>query len=152
MNKEIKNISFSLSRISTEQFAIIEDAYKENSAIRIGTNLRYASDEEKKIIAVFSLFVFESNEKPFLIIEAGCHFKIKEESWEEMHNTDNNTLTVPKGFITHMSVLSIGTTRGILHAKTEDTSFSNFVIPTVNVTELIKEDAIFQFKKDNIKK
>ena len=35
--------------------------------------------------------------------------------------------------------MTIGTTRGILHAKTEGTCFNKYVLPTINVTEIIKE-------------
>ena len=96
-------------------------------------------------IAVFSLFVFESDQKPFIIIESGCHFKIADSSWSEMYQSDTNSLKVPRGFLSHLAMLTIGTTRGVLHAKTEGTCFNKFVLPTVNVSDLIKEDVIFSF-------
>jgi len=36
--------------------------------------------------------------------------------------------------------LTVGTVRGILHTKTEGTNFNGFVIPTINVTELVTSD------------
>jgi hypothetical protein len=46
-----------------------------------------------------------------------------------------------------MGMITVGTCRGILHAKTENTKFNQFLIPTINVAELIKEDSVFEFNK-----
>jgi hypothetical protein len=52
-------------------------------------------------------------------------------------------LIVPKGFLAHLAMITTGTSRGVLFAKTEATPFSKFIIPTLNVSEMIYEDAIF---------
>ncbi len=138
-------------KISTEQFAIIEDGFNEKGNLIVQTSLRYAADEKNKLIVVFSSFSFESEQKPFLIIEASCQFKITDDAWLNMLEHESNILKVPKGFLSHLAVLTIGTTRGILHARTEGTCFNKYVVLTVNVTEIIKEDAIFSFsiQQDN---
>jgi|APSaa5957512622_1039677.scaffolds.fasta_scaffold08755_4 hypothetical protein len=144
-NKPI-NIGFSLSQITTEQFAIIEDNLVEPSEININMNFRFAADDEKKLVGVFVTFTFESNKKQFIIVEAGCHFSIAPDSWENMMNHETNELKVPKGFLQHMAVITVGTTRGILHAKTENTCFNKYHLPTINVANIIKEDNVFTFK------
>lgn len=145
MEKKAKSIGFSLKRVSTEQFAIIEEGFNNKGKIRVNTSFRFAADDKSKYMAVFASFVFDSNEKPFLIVEASCHFSIKETAWNDMINTDLRTLVVPKGFLTHLVMLTVGTSRGILHAKTEGTSFNKYVLPTINVSEIIKSDASFTF-------
>jgi len=45
------------------------------------------------------------------------------------------------------AMLTAGALRRILHAKTEGTSFNKYVLPTINVTGIIKEDAKFSFNK-----
>ena len=40
-------------------------------------------------------------------------------------------------------MITVGTLRGVLHAKTENTEFNEFFLPTINVTDLIKEDIRF---------
>lgn len=64
-----------------------------------------------------------------------------------MFNSVTNTLVIPKGFLRHLAMLTVGTSRGILHAKTEGTCFNKYVLPTINVTLIIKEDATFNFNK-----
>jgi hypothetical protein len=40
-------------------------------------------------------------------------------------------------------MISTGTSRGVLFAKTEATQFSKYIIPSINMAEMIKEDASF---------
>jgi hypothetical protein len=145
MDTKPKTFIFALVKVTTEQFAIIEECCDEKSGIKVVTNLRFGGDDEKKMIAVFASSKFECNEKPFIIIEAGCHFIIDPNSWNDMFDAEKRELLVPKEFLRHLSMLTVGTTRGILHAKTENTSFNKFVLPTINVSEMIQSDSAFEF-------
>lgn len=142
MGKEAQNIKFGLSRISTEQFAIIDDNFSSSKGIHLKTNLRYGADGSSKMISCFVEIVFESENKPFLKVEGGCHFSIGDKSWDELK--DENSVNLPKGFVRHLAVLTVGTVRGILHTKTEGTDFNKYVLPTVDITAIIKEDAVLK--------
>ncbi|MGI5914645.1 MAG: hypothetical protein ACOX5K_08015 [Bacteroidales bacterium] len=145
MDNETKEVSFALVKITTEQFATIESNYREDGDFKLQVNFRFGADKASRIVAVFSNFIFECNEKPFLVVEVGCHFVIKPESWEKQLNKAQNTLVVPVGLVQHLAVLTVGTTRGVLHAKTENTSFNKFFLPTVNVAEILVNDQKFLF-------
>ena len=146
MDDKNSKIGFALARITTEQFAVIENNFDNEAKIKIHINFRFAADNKKNLVGVFSSFVFEANKKQFLIIEGGCHFAIDPASWAEMLDTQENRLIVPKGFLQHMAMLTVGTTRGILHAKTENTLFNKFHLPTIDVANMIKDDSIFKFE------
>lgn len=145
-----KAIGFSLSKITTEQFAVIETNFPEDEKeIGIGMNFRFSASETQKMLGVFTTFTFQVEEKQFLIVEAGCHFKIKPEDWDNLLNDDKTELTVPKGLISHLATITVGTTRGILHAKTENTIFNKYHLPTINVSEVINKDSVFTFSNDS---
>jgi hypothetical protein len=151
MDTKNQSVGFALFDVTTEQFAILEENVSKDADIRLGTNIRFGVDAPRKIIAVFTAFTFESKGNSFMKIEAGCHFRIKSESWDEMYNTSENSLIVPLGFIRHLAVITIGTTRGILHSKTENTCYSKFILPTINVVDLIKDEVTFNFNNNNEK-
>ncbi len=138
-------IGFALNKITTEQFAIIEKHFNDNDniEIKLSTHIKFGIDPSDKIVVVFPAFIYEQNNSPFLVIEMGCHFKIKDESWNSFLNKDENSITFPKDFIAHLSVISVGTSRGTLHAKTEKTRFNKFILPTINLHQLIKNDLTF---------
>ncbi len=141
MKKENTQIGFTLIGIKTEQFAIFEENYSLKKETGLGTQLQFKLDQKNKQIGVFLGFEFMQGKKVFLKIEVSCHFKIEENSWETFVN--QGKLVVPKGFLAHLAMITTGTTRGILFAKTESSPFSKFIIPTLNVAEMIKEDVSF---------
>jgi hypothetical protein len=88
--------------------------------------------------------------KVFLKIQVSCHFTIEENSWTSFIQNENKKLVVPKEFLAHLAMITTGTTRGVLFAKTEATPFSKFIVPTLNVAEMIKEDASFDMVFEKI--
>lgn len=143
MKKDNAQVGFALQGIKTEQFAIFEENYTPKKETSLSTELQFKINEKNKQIGVFLGFEFIQGKKVFLKIEVSCHFKIEEKSWNNFIQKDNAKLVVPKGFLAHLAMIATGTTRGVLFAKTESTPFSKFIVPTLNVAEMIKEDASF---------
>lgn len=135
-------VEFSIGKVTTDQFAIIDKSFADTEAINLNTNLRFALDRIQRIVAVFALFKFEQKGIPFLIVEVSCHFIIAPESLTNFIKDDITTV-IPKGFMTHLGMITVGTARGVLHTKTEGTRFNDFVLPTINVVDMIKEDVLF---------
>lgn len=135
-------VEFSIAKVTTEQFAIIDKAFSEKEVINLNTNLRFAIDRDQRIVAVYTLFKFEQKEIPFLIVEVSDQFVIAPESWATFLKEDN-TIVIPKGFMIHLGMITVGTARGVLHTKTEGTKFNDFVLPTINVTEMVTDDVSF---------
>jgi hypothetical protein len=135
-------VEFSIAKVTTEQFAIIEKSFDEKEPINLNTNLRFAIDREERLVAVFTLFEFEQKGIPFLIVEVSGQFLIAPASWTGFL-TDEITTTIPRGFMIHLGMITVGTARGVLHTKTEGTRFNDFVLPTINVMDMVTEDVKF---------
>ena len=141
MKKENTQVGFALKGIKTEQFAIFEENYAPKKETGLGTELQFKLDQINKQIGVFLGFEFMQGKKVFIKIQVSCHFKIEESSWRSF--IQENKLVVPQGFLAHLAMITTGTSRGVLFAKTEGTQFSKFIVPTLNVAEMIQEDATF---------
>ncbi len=139
-------VEFSIAKVSTAQFAIIEEAFQEEVPINLNTNIRFAIDRNSRIVAVTCQFKFEQKGIPFLKVEVSSHFLISPDSWKNFLKDDVNTV-IPKGFMTHLGMITVGTARGVLHTKTEGTRFNEFILPTINVMDMIKEDVSFKETK-----
>lgn len=138
-------VGFILRNIKTLQFAIIDENCKHTHGGNLTTRLNFGIDDKNRMVEARVLFRFE--EEPgrfFLIIEAACHFEVKEEAWISFISADGKEVVLPCGFAQHLLVLTIGTVRGILHAKTEGTAYNQYVLPTINVSEMLKEDVQFE--------
>ncbi|MFM7857585.1 MAG: hypothetical protein ACKO96_38100 [Flammeovirgaceae bacterium] len=140
--KSGKVVQFSIARVLTDQFALIEKAFSESESINLNTNLRFAIDRDQRLVVVSTLFKFEQKDIPFLIVEVSCQFLISSESWSAFLK-DETTTVIPKDFMTHLGMITVGTARGVLHTKTEGTKFNEFVLPTINVNDMVREDVVF---------
>ena len=138
MEKENKNVRFAFIKINTDQFAIIDGIFKNQSNVEFKFGLQFGANRDTELLSVKVLIQYAVEDKDFLIFEASCMFKIDSEDWKNL--LTDNEIVVPKGIMTHLAVLTIGTVRGIFHSKTEGTNYNGFIIPTINVTELILED------------
>lgn len=139
-------IEFLLQKITTEQFAVIESAYSEDKDVQFTLNIKYGINEQERIIAVHFTPEFCQDKTPFIVLETSCFFKIRNQAWDAFKNKDKTKLTVPVGFIRHLIMLTVGTARGVLHSKTENTLYNNFLIPTINVTEIIDSGVTFELQ------
>lgn len=135
------NIGFSLFEIKTDQFAIIEENYNQKSAIDLGTDFTFGLNNENKVFSVTAKFVFFAKKKTFMQIQCTCFFSIDDNNWNNFMK--EGKITFPQNFVCHMTMLTVGTSRGILHAKTENTIFNSYILPTTNVTEIISSDVWF---------
>jgi hypothetical protein len=148
MKKQNKNhgIPFKLISIETSEFAIFEDVYHNNDIqekeIETDLNGSFGSHEEIKNNIMCSIdFTFFVNKNPFMKIKVACFFEIEIESYKKLKVVDSYVY-YPKDFLTHLIVLTLGTLRGVLHEKTENTKYNTYFIPIMDVSDLIKDDYI----------
>ncbi|HSD07644.1 hypothetical protein [Flavobacterium sp.] len=137
----MESIGFALAAIKTEQFALFEENFSSKKEANITTSLEFKINTDQKLIGVFATFTFEQAKKTFIKIQVSCHFKIEPEAWTSFLKDSN--VIFPKNFISHLTMLTIGTSRGILHSRTEGTEFNKFILPTINVNQLVDKDAEF---------
>jgi hypothetical protein len=143
MKSKPSKIGFYLAGIKTEQFAVFEENYLPKGETGLSSEIDFNIDVEKHQIGVFVNFEFEQENKILLKIKVSCHFKIEEEAWNTFISDCSAKIIFPKGFLAHMAMITVGTSRGVVFAKTEGTLFSKFIIPTINVAEMIQQDVSF---------
>jgi hypothetical protein len=135
---EEKTIRYGIVSIATDEFAMLEK-YDDSKIGELKIYLNFNGLAEE-IIQVKCLFYQEDN--PFMVIAVSTSFQIHPEEWTLIYNSDTNKIHLPLGIALHMSSLSVGTTRGILHAKTENHSVNSVIIPPVNLNDIIKENIV----------
>jgi hypothetical protein len=133
-------IQFKPLRILTQQFATVEENYESEQKVQIRTTLEVAVDKEKRVIIITPLFAFESSKGLFLKVQVASYFEASPESWQKIPTDSEGKKIIPLGFLHHLAAIAIGTTRGVLHTKTEGTHLNGFILPTLNVTKLLTED------------
>ncbi|MDI9882742.1 hypothetical protein [Flectobacillus longus] len=146
MEKENPALKFKIQGIKTEQFATFDHAFSPSESTELETELQFKIDSSNKLIGVFLGVEFIQNQQVFLKIVVSCHFKIEGTTWETFQKKEEKILTIPRSFTAHLAMITTGTTRGILFNKTETTIYSSYIIPTLNVDEMIPEDITFSIQ------
>lgn len=135
-------IPFFIQGIETKQYALL-DFPGENKALQYGVNFSYGVDIENHLIQCIFNYKLQFETKSVLTIEVAIDFVIEPAAFKKSI-AKSKGLTIPKDFATHLAMICVGTTRGILHEKTLNTEFNSFPIPTINVSQEITEDIIFE--------
>lgn len=139
-------LGFALIGLRTVSFAIIEVAYKKTGDANLITGLGFGLDINDHMVTCNIRFSFEKKkDQPFLVIEIEALFEIEKNDFLNKMKQDNNSYLVSKSLAIHFAVLTIGSARGILHAKTEGTPYNEYLLPTIDVKDMIPEDVIFEF-------
>lgn len=145
---EFNDLGFALVNIKTVQYAIIEEAFRKTGEVKISTDAGYGVSTENRQIVVNLKFRFFKKETPFISLEVECYFEINKKGWKLLEQEDGS-IVLPKSLVSHLTVLTVGTTRGILHAKTEGTRYNEYILPTINVNEMMEGDVIFDKEELN---
>ncbi len=146
MENSNKTIGFSIIQINTEQFALIPDTFKvvEPSQIQHELSFGVNKDEHRIYVRKSARFHHVDNPNPFIVIDVSCQFLIASEDWGKLQNVNSNSVILSRDFGIHLAMLVVGTLRGILHTKTENTIFNQFIFPLIDVTTLVPSDVIFE--------
>lgn len=136
-------IRFRMNKITTEQFATLEDVLPTGN-ISAGFEFNVKNAVEARLIGIGAKFSFSSKDEIFMILKIFCEFEINPDDWNKC--IENDVLTIPKSTMDYLLSQTVGVSRGILHCKTEGTTFNNIILPPLNVSGVIKGDVKFNMK------
>ena len=138
------NIIFSLKSVKIENFWTFEsNLVSGKEKVDFFTSIQVKMYGKTKQLAIFIELESTQNTRIIMKLLVSCHFKIKPAAWNKLISVDKKTITFSKGLLTHLAVLTVGTARGVLAAKTEKTVFEKYCLPTVNVSRVFTEDLLF---------
>lgn len=142
MTESNNGISFQLEGVRLFEFNKDEDKFDGNlNSVSLSFNPKYSaiSLDDNSILCSIVVDFFQ-NETNFMNIDAGCVFRIKEDSWDTMIEKENNLIRIPIDFAYNMLSLTIGTIRGILFSNTTGTKFERMPLPAISIDGFLDND------------
>lgn len=133
-------INYSLRGVSIEQFAAVFEPASDN--IQLNLNIPVRTNYDERSIAVGANIQFLEHDKLFLTAEVLCHFIIEEDSWNRITDIKTKDAVLPKSMVNNLARIAISTSRGALCAKTENTPYSKFFLPIIDMPDEQGEDLI----------
>jgi len=148
---DTRSIQFGFSTISTDEFALTGEVYDpaKEAQMNVTVNFSFVKNESRLKVGVKCLL--HQEEKTLVIIAVSCCFKVSLDDWYAQYNEEDNTLTVARLAALHFAGLTVSTTRGVLHTKTENQMMHSVVLPPVNLNAIIKEDIILILQALDVK-
>lgn len=141
--KANETINFRMSNITVEQFAILaESEIQDESSIQYSLNITFRAEQSRHLVACKIDTLWKNNEETFIKLDLYCVFTIDEGDWSSFES--DSKLTIPSEFLQYMAMHTIGTSRGVLHAKTEGTPFNKYIIPPIDLQVMLNDDLIIE--------
>jgi hypothetical protein len=94
-----------------------------------------------------SEFSFEKKkDQPFLILKVQGLFEIDKNDFLNKMKQEDGSYLVTQELATHFAVLTVGSARGFLYAKTEGTTYNQYLLPTIDIKVMVQDDIILNNK------
>lgn len=132
----IQTIPYKISHIETAQFAIFPDNFINGQEVLINTNCGYNVRSDLNQVRNVISVNYTQNEKLLMVVQLAYYYDIAPEGVEAIKAEGK----IPIDFLRYMGSISVGTIRGVIHAKTEGTVLNPVVMPPVNLEEMVKND------------
>lgn len=137
-------IRFRMAKISVDQFAILADkAPSEGVSYSVGFGFNVAANASR-LACIFTI-EFSFSEKPILKLSITCEFDIHEDDWN--YRITDGVLSISKEDLGFFANQTVGAARGILFCKTENSDFRDYILPPINLTDILDEDLAINLSK-----
>ena len=133
-------IPFRIRQIKTQQFAMFPDLLVNGKEVTVDSEFSFGVNKEIKNILCVTKLSYRQDENLLLTTEVHCIFDIREDGVIQLKEQGR----VVVDFLRYLATIAIGTVRGIIHTKTENTVLNSVVVPPINLVEAIKEDFVFK--------
>jgi hypothetical protein len=137
-----KPVPFRIFKITNDPIELHADLMHEKEAVAFSTEFSFNGNLEQGVIGCRSVYVFSQNETVISSLTVYCYFEIEKDYLRE--NVQEMAVTIDKDFLRYLATISVGTARGIQHAKTQGTILNQWVIPPINLMEFDFQDYVLR--------
>ena len=129
----MKTIKASLRGVSIEQFATIFEP-SSSDKIELSLSIPVKSAYEERSFAIGANIQYLEDGKPFMVAEVFCHYVIEKECWNKLTDTSTKDAIIPGESMDNLTRIAIGTLRGVICSKTENTPYSKYFLPIFEIS------------------
>ena len=135
-------IPFRIFKIENDPIELHADLVDKNLIIEFSFQVSFNGDLKNRIIGCKTDYVFKQKDTIISSLTVYCYFMIEKEFVKS--KTVNNKLELSKDFLRYLATISVGTARGIQHAKTQGTDLNSMVIPPINLVSMDIQDFVIE--------
>lgn len=123
------DITLRIIDIKTHQWAVFPEHFDRQKPMDVKPSIEFRVDADQKLIGVLINIEYEQNKVAFAKVQNECIFDVNEKNWEPLIKDEK--LVIPGAILERLLSIAIGTTRGVVHAKSSDTEIGAMLTPIV---------------------
>lgn len=127
------NLAFKyrIDKVETVNFNIDTDIYQSGAPIKMQISFKESCAEGSNLLRIECLFQIANNafEQSFLKVAVAITFEIHQEDVSKIITTVDDKPTIIPEVLRKFNQMTYDTLRGVLHVKTDGTSFNKFMAP-----------------------
>ena len=136
-------IPFRIFKIENDPIDLHADLIEDIAQLELEFQVAFNGNLKNRIVGCKTDYVFrQKNNVIVSALTVYCYFMIQEDFVKS--KVQNNKLLLSKDFLRYLSTISVGTARGIQHAKTQGTILNSLVIPPINLMEVNIQDFVLE--------
>ena len=135
-------IPFRIFKIENDPIELHADIVENLSDLEFGFQVSFNGDLKNRIVGCKTEYLFKQKGNIISSLTVYCYFMIEDGFVKS--KIEDNKLLLSKDFLRYLATISVGTARGIQHAKTQGTILNNLVIPPINLMEVDIKDFIIE--------
>lgn len=143
----MSEVGFILQKVNTEEFATIKKDISEGheTEVDLHVNIGFGINTDERFVMCLLEINYVFHDSPIIILKLNCEFAIEDSAWYSFVDDRSKTITFPQSFLEYLAVITVGTARGVIHAKTENTPYNKYYLPTLNVREMLSSEGDISF-------
>lgn len=130
MNK----IPFRIFKIENDPIELHADMVEKITDMEFGFQVSFNGNLKDRVVGCKTDYIFKQKDTLISSLTVYCYFMIDDEYVKS--NTRDGKMVVDKDFLCYLATISVGTARGIQHAKTQGTILNSLVIPPINLMSI----------------
>lgn len=134
MNSSI-TFKYRISKVETLGFNINTDVYQSGTPVKMKISFKNRYIEESHLVCVECIFQISNVdfENSFLKVALMVTYEIHQDDVKQIVTGEKDKVIINPSVIKKLQQISYDTLRGVLHVKTEGTSFNSFYLPSWDI-------------------
>lgn len=129
-------LHYKINKIETKQFAVFPENYRIDQSVNIKSSFAFNIKNDYTQIRCISKLQYVQDDRIILVLEFATYFDIAPDGSENIKLSK----TIHVDFLRYMATIAVGTARGIIYAKSENTIVNSIILPPINLVDAITED------------
>lgn len=134
-------LKYRILNFEVPEFAIIKPEPDVDAKYAYNVGVEIGLSPENRMMKFKFTFRFLQQEELCFLIALETELEIEADSWDTIATPEK--VAIPRDAIMHIATVTIGAARGILFERLRNSPWQRFLMPPIEINDLIKSEMVF---------